>query len=156
MTNKLSSLPSIVEALAAMYILSAVFAGLSMLAAATSLFLIPRWGGRRIVLANFLLALPAAVFLFVGSLLYTVGAAKVVSRLQDLGADDIGLRVTVGSKFEGLTWAAFALMLLAAAYWLWEFVALVRTSRRERRARRERGEKYSMESGRDGKFAGNR
>lgn len=146
--NKLKDLPTIFEALAAMYIVSAVFTGLAMIAAAVSLFLLPG-KTRRIALANLGLALPAAIFLFIGSLLYTIGAAKVVDKIKNLGADDIGLHVTVGTKFEALTWAAFALMVVATGYWVYEFVTEFLARRRAGRTR-SKAEKHSMDSYRSG------
>lgn len=146
--SKLKDLPTIFEALAAMYIVSAVFTGLAVLGAAVSLFLLPG-KTRRISLANLALALPGALCLFIGSLLYTVGAAKVVDKIKSMGADDIGLHVTVGTKFEALTWAAFALMVLATCYWVFEFATEFRARKRAGRTR-GKGEKHSMDSYRSG------
>lgn len=145
--DKLSSLPQVFEALAAIYIISAAFAGLSILSALVGMFLLPHKGGRKLVLVEVLLALTGALFLLIGSLLYTVGGQKVVDKIHDLGADDIGLKASIGSKFEALTWAAFALMAVAAAYWIYEFVVMTKAARRDRKMRRG-GEKYSMESSR--------
>lgn len=149
MLGKLNDLPTIFEALAALYILSAAFTGLAVFGALAALFLLPRRAPRRISIANLALALPAAICLLVGSLLYTVGAAEVVKKIKAMGADDVGLKIEVGSKFEAMSWAAFALMVIAAGYWLYEFVAEFRAGRRDRRAR-GKIEKYSMESTRSG------
>lgn len=148
MTGKLKDLPSILKALAALYILSTAFTGLAFLGALAAFFLLPG-RGRRLSLGNLMLAVPAAIFLFVGSLLYTVGAAEIVKKINDMGADDVGLNVTIGSKFEALSWAAFALMAIATGYWLYEFVAEVR-SRRGVRKVRGKTEKHSLESTRSG------
>lgn len=149
MVGKLKDLPALFEALAAMYILSAAFTGLAALGALAALFLLPRRAPRRVSLANLALALPAAVFLLVGSLMYTVGAGEVVKKIRGMGAGDVGLDVEVGSKFEALSWAAFALMAVAAAYWAYELVAAFRAGRRDRKVR-GKAEKYSMESTRSG------
>lgn len=145
--KKLSSLPQIFEALAAIYIVSACFAGLSILGALAGMFLLPSKGGRKLVLGELLLAITGALLLFVGSLLYTIGGKEAVSKIHDMGADDIGLQVSIGTKFEALTWAAFALLAVAAGYWIYEAVAMTRAARRDRKVRRAE-EKHSMESSR--------
>lgn len=142
---KLAKLPTIFEALAAIYILSAIFAALTLLASLASLFLLPS-PSRKLVLADMVLALLGALFIFVGSLMYTIGAKAVVGKIQGLGAGDIGLDVQVGKKFEALTWASFALMLVAAGYWVWEFVGATRTRRREKKVRRSKVDGYEMGS----------
>lgn len=148
MSGKLQDLPSILKALAALYILSAAFTGLAFLGALGAFFLLPG-RGRRLSLGNLLLAVPAAIFLLVGSLLYTVGAAEIVKKINGMGADDVGLNISIGSKFEALSWAAFALMLIATGYWVYEFVAEVRSRRRVGKMR-GKAEKHSLESTRSG------
>lgn len=145
--KKLSSLPEIFEALAAIYIISACFAGLSILSTLAGVFLLPHKGGRKLVIGEILLALMGALFLLVGSLLYTVGGKAAVSKIHDSGADDVGLEVSVGSKFQALTWAAFSLMVLATGYWIYEFVVMTKAARRDRKMKRGT-EKHSMESSR--------
>ncbi|KAF3759909.1 hypothetical protein M406DRAFT_297234 [Cryphonectria parasitica EP155] len=142
--QKLSKLPTVFEALAALYIVSTIFTGLSILGAAAGFFLIPQ-KGRKVLVANLGLALTAALVLFIGSLLYTVGATEMVKKIREENADDIGLEVTVGSKFQGLTWAAFALMVVATGYWTWELIAAIRARRRNQRTR-GKVEKHSMDS----------
>lgn len=143
--TKLSKLPQIFEALAAIYILSAIFAALTLLTSLASLFLLPR-PSRKLVLADLILAFLAALFVFIGSLMYTIGAKAVVGKIQDLGAGDIGLDVEVGSKFQALTWASFALAVVAWGYWVWEFVKATKERRRERKVRRSKVEGYEMGS----------
>lgn len=149
MLGKLKDLPAVFEALTALYILSAAFTGLAVLGALAALFLLPRHAPRRISLANLALALPAAIFLLVGSLIYTIGAAEIVKKIQEMGADDVGLKVEVGTKFEALSWAAFGLMAIAAGYWLYDFISELRAAKRNGRVR-GKTEKYSMESSRSG------
>lgn len=143
LTSKLQDLPTIFEALAAIYIISAVFAALTLLASLASIFLLP---SGKLVLADLVLALFAALFILVGSLMYTIGAKAAVGKIQDLGAGDIGLEVQVGTKFQALTWASFALMALAAIYWIWEFVGALRARRRERKVRRSKVDGFEMGS----------
>lgn len=151
MTGRLKDLPSVLKAIVAIYIISAVFTGLAVLGAFASLFILPAHAPRRTSLANLGLALPAAVFLLIGSLLYTIGAAQIVKELSEMGAGDIGLEVEIGTKFEALSWAAFALMVLATAYWLYEVVVAFRARKRAGGRRvRGKGEKHSTESSRSG------
>lgn len=147
LTSKLQDLPTIFEALAAIYIVSAIFAGLTLLASVASIFLLP---SGKLVLADLVLALFAMLFILVGSLIYTIAAKAAVSKIQGLGAGDIGLEVEVGAKFQALTWASFALMALAAIYWVWEFVGALRTRRRERKVRRSKADGMEMDSPRTG------
>lgn len=147
LTSKLQKLPTIFEALAAIYIVSAVFAALTLLASLASIFLLP---SGKLILADLVLALFAALFILVGSLMYTIGAKAVVGKIQDLGAGDIGLEVEVGTKFQALTWASFALIALAATYWVWEFVAAMRARKRERKVRRSKADGLEMGSPRRG------
>ncbi|KAK7698030.1 hypothetical protein SLS64_012908 [Diaporthe eres] len=150
--DKLDDLPKLFQALAIMYILGVAFSGLAILGAAAALFIIPS-GGRKIPLANFLIAALAMLFLLVGSLLTTVGVKKVKEEIQKRGGDEIGLEVQLGNKFEALTWAAFALMALATFYWIYETVAAHRQRRTGASRYRRRGakdEKYSMDSHRNG------
>lgn len=135
---KLSKLPTIFEALAAIYTVSAIFAALTLLTSLASLFLLPGQG-RKLLLADVVLAFFAVLFIFVGSLMYTIGAKAVVKKIQGLGAGDIGLDVEVGTKFEALTWASFALMFLAMVYWVYEFVVATKAKRREKKIQRSKG-----------------
>lgn len=140
--DKLKDLPALFEAMAAIYITSACFTGLAILAALPGFVM----QGRKIVLVNVCLAAPAALFLFVGSLIYTIGGREAIKKIHSLGAGDVGLEVQIGSGFLGLTWAAFALMFLAAAYWVYELVVMTRAAKRSRRARKGKIEKGSMDS----------
>ena len=152
--DKLDDLPKLFQALAIMYILGVAFSGLAILAAAAAFFIIPS-GGRKIPLANLLIAALAMLFLLVGSLLTTVGVKKVQEEIKKRGGDEIGLEVQLSSKFEALSWAAFALMALAMFYWVYETVTAHRRRRtgasRFARTRRAKDEKYSMDSTRNGR-----
>lgn len=144
---KLSKLPQIFEALAAIYILSAIFAGLTLVTSLASFFVLPaRNNSRKLMLVDVVLAFFAALFIFIGSLMYTIGAKAVVGKIQDLGAGDIGLDVVVGTKFQALTWASFALAFVALVYWVYEFVVATRERKRERNVRRGKVDGYEMGS----------
>ncbi|KAK2601486.1 hypothetical protein N8I77_010934 [Diaporthe amygdali] len=152
--DQLNNLPKLFEALAIMYILGVAFSGLAILTAAAALFIIPS-GGRKIPLLNFLIAALAMLFLLVGSLLTTVGGKKAKDEIQKRGGEDIGLDMELGTKFQALSWAAFALMALATFYWIYETGAVHRSRRRTGAGsfgrRRAKDEKYSMDSHHNGR-----
>lgn len=150
LTSKLQDLPTIFEALAAIYIVSAIFAALTLLASLASIFVLSSSSGGKLLLADVIVALLAALLILVGSLMYTIGAKAAVGKIQGLGAGDIGLDVVVGTKFQALTWASFALMAVAAGYWVWEGVGALRARRRERRVSRRKADGYEMGSPRRG------
>ncbi|KUI73509.1 hypothetical protein VM1G_09089 [Cytospora mali] len=146
--SKLNDLPKLFEALAAMYILSVAFSGLAILGSAAGLFYVSSTG-RKVIIANFVIASLAMLFLLVGSLLTTVGGSEAKKEIKKKGGDDIGLVMNLGKKFEAITWAAFAMMLLATFYWVYEFIVATRARRRGVGAygrRRGQFEKNSMDS----------
>ncbi|PSR82490.1 actin cortical patch SUR7/pH-response regulator pali [Coniella lustricola] len=151
--DKLGKLPSIFEALAALYIVSAIFTGLSMLGAAAALILLPNHG-RILVISNLVCSGLGFLFLLIGSLMYTIGAAEIVKKIHSENAKDIGLSVSIGQKFEGLTWAAFALITIAAAYWVWLLIDDIRLRKRMRGTKNGHA-KHSMESSSPDRMARN-
>lgn len=144
--SKLDDLPRLFEVLAVMYILGAAFSGLAILTSVAGFFLVPK-SGRKIVILNFVVALLAMLFLLVGSLFTTIGGKKAVDEIEKYGSD-AGLVVTQGTKFQGLSWAAFALMTVATFYWAYEFFAETKARKRNGVSgkRRVKDERYSMES----------
>lgn len=121
MQDKLNDLPKLAKALAGVYIVSCFLAGLSMLGSLVGFVLIPRLG-RTLSFANFLLALLAVILLLASSLVATIGPKEATKQLDANGADAIGLEIIASTKLQGLTWAAFALMVLAMFYWFYELV----------------------------------
>lgn len=121
-----NKIPHLLMALAVVYILAVGFTGLSFLGSLAALPLIDGARARSVLLANLCAAGLAAVLLLIGSLITTVGAREAADTIEDLGRD-IGLAATAGAKFLGMSWAAFGLMAVAAAYWAWQ---LVRSRRR--------------------------
>lgn len=120
--DKLDDVPKIIRAIVAMYIIAAIFIILSLFGSFGAIALIPNSAGRKIVMGNLGLAGVAVFFLLVGNLVTTIGSGVVVDKVTDLG-DDIGLSAVRGGKFMALSWGAFALMLLAVFYWVYEFFA---------------------------------
>ncbi|TPX18899.1 uncharacterized protein E0L32_011377 [Thyridium curvatum] len=144
--HELNKIPGLLRAIAVLYILGAGLAGLSMLASAAGLFAYARHP-RSTSLANAGLGALAALLLLVANLVTTVGGSKAAGAINKYG-DGIGLRASSGGKFVAITWAAFAAMCLAAAYWTYELF-MARKARRSGRggASRRFGEKqrYSSE-----------
>lgn len=87
----------------------------------------------------------AVLFILIGNLVYSIGAAAVVSKIKGLGAGDVGLEVEVGTKFQALTWESFALMFVAMVYWVYEFVVATKARRRLREIR-SKADGYEMDS----------
>lgn len=151
--GKLNDLPKLFEALAAIFIVSVGLSGLAIIGSLAGLFLVPS-AGRKVVIVNFILALLSMLFLLIGGLLTSVGGSEAQKEIKKKGGDDIGLVMNLGKKFEAVTWAAFALMLLATLYWVYEFVVATRARRRGAAGAYGRGrglpEKYSMDSHQSG------
>ena len=106
--------------MAIFYVLGAAFTGLALLASLASPALIPR-RPKIAALANLAAAALAVLVLLVGNLITTAGARPAARKIDDLGRR-YGLRAEAGNRFFGIAWAAFALMVVAAAYWAYEFV----------------------------------
>lgn len=137
--DKLNNIPKYAQALAAVYILSCLFVGLSMLGTLAGFFLLPR-EGRLLPFSNFAIGLLAVFFLLASSLIATIAPSEVTKQLQQQGidADAIGLEVIASKKLQGLTWAGFALMLLTMFFWFYELaVVCVRRRRTGRFAEKQ-------------------
>lgn len=119
--EKLDDIPKVIKAIVSMYIIAALFIGLTFFASIGAVLLIPK-SGKIIVLANLGLAGLAVLFLLIGNLITTVGSNKVVEAVTSMG-NGIGLYAQQGGKFIAMTWATFALMLLSVFYWAYEFFA---------------------------------
>lgn len=132
--SKFASAPVVI------YFFAVAFIGLSMLGSIGAVFLIRRTqhsgdsfdsGNRRsfeistklLIMANLGLASSAVLALLIGNLVMTIGMNKVVEEVTE-HASKYGLNAYKGTKFLATTWAAFALMLLAAIWWVIEFVVL--------------------------------
>ncbi|KAF5027527.1 hypothetical protein F66182_344, partial [Fusarium sp. NRRL 66182] len=115
-----------------LYVLAVGFSGLAMLACLGAFFLFARRG---INAVNLILASLAALILLIASILVTVAGNKAVNKINDLG-EDVGLSVSLGSKFLALTWAAAALMLAAAIYWVVHLCLMRRERKRQWKPRK--------------------
>lgn len=146
--DEFNKIPHLLLALAVVYILAAGFTGLSFLGSLAALPLVdgapPPRPRLAVLSANLGAAALAAALLLVGSLITTVGAGDAADAIDELGRD-IGLAAAAGARFLGMTWAAFGLMVVAAAYWGWE---LVRSRKRGLGRLEEKGGagRYSAES----------
>lgn len=119
--DKLNDLPKLAKALAAVFIVSCLLTGLSMLGSLAGFLLLPH-KGRTISFFNFILALLAVILLLASSLVATIGPKEATKQLQNNNIDAIGLEVISSTKLQSLTWAAFALMAISMFYWFYELV----------------------------------
>lgn len=122
------------------YFFAVAFIGLSMLGSIGAVFLIRRTqhdsdslhsynkrsfdiSTKLVIMANLGLASSAVLALLIGNLVMTIAGKKVVEAVTE-HASKYGLNAYQGTKFLATTWAAFALMLLAAIWWVIEFIVL--------------------------------
>ncbi|KAL2432368.1 hypothetical protein ABEF95_006878 [Exophiala dermatitidis] len=98
-------------AMVVLYIIGIVFAGVAVLTAV--------WGilaaGRLPAMINFVIDMLAFLAIGVASALATAIIVEAVDNLNKYGRD-IGIAAYKGSRFLGMTWAAVAVMLLAAIF----------------------------------------
>ncbi|RKL36991.1 hypothetical protein BFJ70_g7152 [Fusarium oxysporum] len=114
------------------YVLAVGFSGLAMVASAGAFFLFARRGVNAV---NVILSGLAALVLLIASILVTVAGKKGVDKINDVG-DDVGLSASVGNKFLALTWAAAALMIIAAIYWAMHLCLMRRERKRQWKPRK--------------------
>lgn len=122
------------------YFFAVVFIGLSMLGSIAAVFLISRTqhdsdslnsykkrsfeiSTKLVIIANLGIASSAVLVLLIGNVVMTYAMKKVVEEVTE-HANKYGLYAYQGTKFLATTWAAFALMLLAAIWWVIEFIIL--------------------------------
>lgn len=134
-----AALAGCVRAVLAMYILAAASAALSACFSVWSVFAIKLTGAmfhrtkQVAIYGNLGSALAACGFLFVGSLVATLGCGKAVDEVRARGRR-YGLAAYRGGRFLALSWAAFALILIVAAFWTFAWLDAVRSRRAARRA----------------------
>ncbi|KAL0933171.1 sur7 protein [Colletotrichum truncatum] len=109
-----------------LYVLGIGFSGLAILGSLASFFLGFK---KRMTITNFVFAFLAALVLFAGSLVTTIGAREGVKQINDVG-ENIGLSAETGQKFMIISWVAFAVMAAAAVYWVTQFCVERRSRRR--------------------------
>ncbi|KAF5615797.1 hypothetical protein F52700_13233 [Fusarium sp. NRRL 52700] len=114
------------------YVLAVGFSGLAMVASAGAFFLFARRGVNAV---NVILSGLAALVLLIASIIVTVAGKKGVNKINDVG-DDVGLSASVGNKFLALTWAAAALMIIAAIYWVMHLCLMRRERKRQWKPRK--------------------
>ncbi|KAI1035730.1 hypothetical protein LB503_013517 [Fusarium chuoi] len=114
------------------YVLAVGFSGLAMVASAGAFFLFARRGVNAV---NVILSGLAALVLLIASVVVTVAGKKGVNKINDVG-DDVGLSASVGNKFLALTWAAAALMIIAAIYWVMHLYLMRRERKRQWKPRK--------------------
>ncbi|KAL6884180.1 actin cortical patch SUR7/pH-response regulator pali [Trichoderma longibrachiatum] len=132
--SSIDTLNAALLALFVFYVLGVGFSGLAMLACVPAFLLQDK---RLVLMVNSALALLAAATITLGSIIATAASAVAVSAINDKG-EPVTLVATQGSKFYGLTWAAAALMIVSALFWVGKFAWLWKREKRER-------ERYSKE-----------
>lgn len=122
------------------YFFAVAFIAMSMLGSIGAVFLIRRTqhdsdslnsynrrsfdiSTKLVIMANLGLASSAVLALLIGNLVMTIAIRKVVEEVT-VHANKYGLYAYQGTRFLATTWAAFALMLLAAIWWVIEFIVL--------------------------------
>ncbi|SPN98597.1 uncharacterized protein DNG_01642 [Cephalotrichum gorgonifer] len=126
--RQVAKLNSALQAVFVLYALAVGLTGLTILTTLASVFL-PSFAAL-FTIANAVLSTVAAVNLALGSAVVTAATAGAAEALGDLG-ENIGVSAKVGQDFINLTWIAFGLVGVAAAYWGWEFLKV----RKEAKAR---------------------
>ncbi|KAI1093564.1 hypothetical protein F5B19DRAFT_127637 [Rostrohypoxylon terebratum] len=100
-----------------LYVLGAGFAGLSFLSCVAALTLVRRQPvGRIVVIGNIVLAGLGTLALALASAVVTGIAKKGVGEINDAGGE-VGIRAVEGTKLMIVSWVAFAVMLVATAFW---------------------------------------
>ncbi|PTB70840.1 hypothetical protein BBK36DRAFT_167661 [Trichoderma citrinoviride] len=132
--SSIDTLNGALLALFVFYVLGVGFSGLAMLACIPAFLLQDK---RLVLMVNGALALLAAATITLGSIIATAASAVAVSAINDKG-EPVTLVATQGTKFYGLTWAAAALMIVSALFWVGKFAFLWKREKRER-------ERYSKE-----------
>lgn len=146
------TLNTCVEAILAMYIIACLFLGGSMVLSVWAVFALT-WttepgvhktvSGRTKNIAlysNLATAYLATFFLLIGNLVTTIGGKYVVEKVREHGKE-FGLYAYMGGKFLALSWAAFAMVMVAALLWTFQWA----TCFLERRAREKRARQQRME-----------
>ncbi|KAH0496792.1 hypothetical protein TgHK011_004138 [Trichoderma gracile] len=133
--SSIDTLNGALLALFVFYVLGVGFSGLAMLACVPAFLLQP--DKRLVLMVNGALASLAAATITLGGIIATAASAVAVSAINDKG-EPVTLVATQGAKFYGLTWAAAALMIVSALFWVGKFAWLWKKEKRER-------ERYSKE-----------
>ncbi|KAJ0305180.1 hypothetical protein COL5a_010217 [Colletotrichum fioriniae] len=123
-----------------LYVMGIGFSGLAILGSLAAFFLGFK---KRMTLTNFAFAFLAALVLFAGSLVTTIGAKDGAKQITDIG-EDVGISAKVGQKFMIISWVAFAVMFAASVYWVTQFCAERRSRRTSRGYTEKRHKKGSF------------
>ncbi|KAK6224642.1 SUR7 protein [Colletotrichum tabaci] len=123
-----------------LYVLGIAFSGLAVLGSLAAFFLGFK---KRTTVTNFVFAILAALVLFAGSLITTIGAKEGAKQITDIG-EDIGISAKAGQKFMIISWVAFAVMFAAAVYWVTQFCVERRSTRRRGFSEKRRHQKGSF------------
>lgn len=121
---RLDEIPSLLRALAALYIIVVIFSGFCLLFSVVRKYLRPPYT-LLVSRINTAIALVAALMLLIGNIVVAVGANLAADNINEIGRP-IGLSASIGKKFPIITWVAFALMVAVVAHQVYEFCQDVR------------------------------
>ncbi|KAK6192987.1 hypothetical protein LQW54_012911 [Pestalotiopsis sp. IQ-011] len=122
-TDAINYLNGFLLAIFVLFCIGAGFAGLSFLGgiAAISLSGTSKTGktgpSRLVSLVNFILTGLASLALLIGAAITTAVAKKGQEKINDKGSE-VGISANAGTKFIIITWVSFAVMFVAALYWI--------------------------------------
>lgn len=149
--SAMHTLNSCIEAILAMYIIACLFIGASMVLSVWAVFALT-WtdepgvhktvSGRTKNIAlysNLATAYLGTGFLMIGNLVTTIGGKYVVEKVREHG-EEFGLYAYRGSKFLALSWAGFALVLIAAMLWTFQWATCFLERRSRERSTQQRWE----------------
>ncbi|CAI4214826.1 unnamed protein product [Parascedosporium putredinis] len=124
--RQVSKLNSALHAVFVFYVLAVALAGAAVICNAVILFL-PAFTPI-LIIANAVLAGLASVNIGLGSTITTVMGGLVAETITDLG-EFVGVTAVQGTQFLALTWVAFGVVTVAAAYWANEFRKVRKTAK---------------------------
>ncbi|KAG5921129.1 hypothetical protein E4U42_005964 [Claviceps africana] len=117
------------RAILSLFVIYAIGAGLSGLAFLCSIVAFWKPDLGRIVLVNFVVSAPGFLTLFIASMIVTVAANTGVTAINKVGGI-IGLSAAKGTKFYTLTWVSTGFMGFIALFWLVQFCAVRKSTKR--------------------------
>lgn len=124
--RQVSKLNSALHAVFVFYVLAVALSGAAVICNAVILFL-PAFTPI-LIIANAVLAGLASINIGLGSTITTVMGGLVAETITDLG-EFVGVTAVQGTQFLALTWVAFGVVTVAAAYWANEFRKVRKTAK---------------------------
>ncbi|KAJ9129839.1 hypothetical protein NKR23_g12442 [Pleurostoma richardsiae] len=120
--DELDKVPSLFKSLAGLYIVNIACTAMALLGSVTGFFFHTMLS----VTVNLAMAVLALLMLLSGNLITTAGGNKVTEKVTKYGTS-AGITASQGTKFLAITWAAFSLMIICTAYWVFQFMLLTKS-----------------------------